>query len=81
MPNHVDLIQVPAAGEGLHIGLGEAHRRYTRRINFRKRWRGYLWQGRFASFPLDEAHLHAAGRYVELNPVRAGLTGRAHHWR
>ena len=58
--------------------FGEAHRRYTRRINFRKKWRGYLWQGRFASFIMDEAYLLAAARYVELNPVRAKLVDRAH---
>jgi len=53
--------------------LGEAHRRYTRHINFKKGWKGYLWQGRFASFPMDENYLLAACRYVELNPVRAKL--------
>ena len=53
--------------------IGEAHRRYTRRINFREGWRGYLWQGRFASFVMDEDHLLTAARYVEFNPVRAGL--------
>src|SRR3972149_1437976 len=45
----------------------------TQRGNFRGGWRGHLWQGRFASFPLDERYLLAATRYVELNPVRAGL--------
>ena len=53
--------------------IGEEHRRYTRRINFREKWRGYLWQGRFASFVMDEPYLLAAARYVELNPVRAKL--------
>ena len=61
--------------------IGEAHRRYTRRINFREKWRGYLWQGRFASFVMDEPHLLAAARYVELNPVRANLVGDAADWR
>lgn len=54
--------------------MGEAHRRYTRRINFREKWRGHLWQERFASYPMDETHLIAAVRYVEMNPVAAGLT-------
>lgn len=54
-------------------GIGEAHRRYTRHINFREKWRGHLWQGRFSSFPMDEAHLYLAARYVELNPVRARI--------
>ena len=50
------------------------------RINFREGWRGYLWQGRFASVAMDEAHLMTCARYVELNPVRAGLVARAADW-
>ncbi|MBF0273576.1 MAG: transposase [Magnetococcales bacterium] len=73
MPNHVHLIAVPRSEEGLRKAIGEAHRRYTRHINFREKWRGHLWQGRFSSFPMDEAHLLTAARYVELNPVRARL--------
>ncbi len=73
MPNHVHLIVVPKSRDGLRRAIGEAHRRYTRRINFREKWRGHLWQGRFASFVLDEPYLLAAARYIELNPVRAGL--------
>ena len=60
MPNHVHLIGVPQSIEGLARAIGEAHRRYTRRVNFREGWRGHLWQGRFASYVLDEAHLMAA---------------------
>jgi putative transposase len=73
MPNHVHLIAVPGAEDSLHKAIGEAHRRYTRYVNFQKGWKGYLWQGRFASYPMDEQHLMAAVRYIELNPVRAGL--------
>jgi putative transposase len=73
MPNHVHLIAVPESEESLRLAIGEAHRRYTRRVNFREGWRGHLWQGRFASFVLDEPHLLAAARYIELNPVRAKL--------
>jgi putative transposase len=80
MPNHVHLVAVPREGDSLHRGLGEAHRRYTRRVNFRQGWRGHLWQGRFASYPLDEGHLWAAVRYVERNPVRAGLVAEPHQW-
>jgi putative transposase len=80
MPNHVHLIAVPQSEDGLGRAIGEAHRRYTRRINFREKWRGYLWQGRFASFVLDEPYLLAAARYVELNPVRAGLVVDAVDW-
>ncbi len=81
MPDHVHLILVPADRDGLRAALGEAHRRYTRHINFREGWRGYLWQGRFASFPMDESYLLAAARYVELNPVRAKLAQRPRDWR
>jgi putative transposase len=73
MPNHVHLIAVPETEDGLARAIGEAHRRYTRRINFREGWRGHLWQERFASYPMDEHHLLAAARYVEMNPVAAGL--------
>ena len=73
MPNHVHIIAVPESEEGLRVAIGEAHRRYTRHINFREGWRGHLLQGRFASFPMDESYLLAAIRYVELNPVRAKI--------
>ena len=73
MPNHVHLIAVPGDEAALAQAMGSAHRRYTNDINRRHGWRGYLWQGRFISSPMDEAHLIAAARYVELNPVRAGL--------
>jgi len=80
MPNHVHLVVVPEAAEGLAGAIGEAHRRYTRAINFREGWRGYLWQGRFGSFVLQGKHVLAAVRYVERNPVRAGLVKRAWQW-
>jgi len=37
MPNHVHLVAVPESEEGLRRAIGEAHRRYSRYINFRKR--------------------------------------------
>ncbi|MGB5216731.1 MAG: transposase [Smithella sp.] len=74
MSNHVHLIAVPEKAESLRGAIGEAHRRYTRSINFRQNWRGHLWQERFASFPMNETYLLAAARYVELNPVRARMT-------
>ena len=80
MPNHVHLIAVPETKDGLNLAVGEAHRRYTRRINFREGWRGHLWQGRFSSFILDQRYLLACTRYVELNPVRAGLVNTPEDW-
>jgi len=80
MPNHVHLIAVPKTKDGLNLAIGEAHRRYTRRINFREGWRGHLWQGRFSSFIMDEMYLLACTRYVELNPIRAGLANKPENW-
>jgi len=81
MPNHVHLIAVPQDEDGLARAVGEAHRRYTRRINFREKWRGHLWQERFSSFPLDENHLLMAARYVEMNPVDAKLVVHPRQYR
>ena len=77
MPNHAHLIAVPRSPDALRKAVGEAHRRYTRQVNIRMGWQGYLWQGRFASFAMDERYTLAAARYVELNPVRAGLASSA----
>jgi len=48
MPNRVHLIAVPDSEVGLRRAIGEAQRRYTRRVNVREGWRGHLWQDRFA---------------------------------
>ena len=80
MPNHVHLVVVPRDEDGLRRLLGEAHRRYTRHINFREGWRGHLWQERFHSFVMDEQYLLATVRYVERNPVTARLCREAVDW-
>jgi putative transposase len=80
MDNHIHLILVPSSPDGLRATLGEAHRCYSRRINFREGWRGFLFQGRFGSYPMDDAHLMAAVRYVENNPVAAQMVERAEDW-
>jgi len=59
--------------DNLSRGIGKTHRRYTSLINIRENWKGYLWQGRFLSFPLSDTHLAASARYIERNPVRAKL--------
>jgi len=71
---------VPAKKETLRLAIGKDHRRYTRRINFSKGWRGHLWQERFASFVMDEPHFLACLRYVENNPVRAKLVKQPQQW-
>jgi putative transposase len=77
MENHVHIIAVPETKESFARGIGEAHRKYTSVINTRENWKGYLWQGRFITYPLDKCHLYAAVRYVERNPVRAGIVSLA----
>ncbi len=81
MSNHVHLNVVPGSADGLCRAISEAHRRYTRYVSFAQGWKGYLWQGRFASFPMDEHHLIAAARYVEMNPVTAGIVSRPDEYR
>lgn len=81
MPNHVHLILVPQTGTGLATALKRTHQLYTRAVNGREGWTGCLWQGRFFSCPMDEAYWLAATRYVENNPVRAGLVRDAADWR
>ncbi len=71
MPNPVHLVMAPKAAGGLRAVPGEAHRRYTRYINFREKWRGHLWQDHFHSFPMDTQYLYHVVRYVERNPVAA----------
>ncbi|MEA3008318.1 MAG: REP-associated tyrosine transposase [Sphingomonadales bacterium] len=80
MPNHVHLILVPSLESGLGAVMRRTQGRYTRAINAREGRVGHLWQARFASFVMDEPYLLACARYVELNPVRAGLAARAEDW-
>ncbi len=77
MDNHVHLILVPKTQEGLAKAVAETNRRFTCQINARYDWRGYLWQGRFISFVMDEIYLVRTLWYVENNPVRAGMVGNA----
>ena len=80
MPNHVHFVMVPTTEDGLRATFAEAHRRYTARVHAREKWTGHLWQGRFSSTAMDGPHLMEAVRYVELNPVRAGLVAFAGDW-
>ena len=73
MTNHVHLVVVPRAEASLGAALKPVHMRYAQHVNWTQHIGGRLWQGRFFSCPLDEEHLWAAVRYVECNPVRAGM--------
>jgi REP-associated tyrosine transposase len=75
------LVVVPQAQGALAGALKPVHMRYTQHVNWTQGLSGRLWQGRYFSCPLDEAHHWAAVRYVERNPVRAGLVERAEDYR
>ena len=70
MSNHVHFAAVPHQETLLARAFGSAPRRYTRMKTDPARVHGYRSQGRFASCALDESHLMAAARYVEMNRVR-----------
>ena len=73
MTNHVHLVVVPPAASSLPLALGPLHTRIAQRVNRSKEWKGHLWQGRYFASALDEPHFWSAIRYVERNPVRAGM--------
>jgi len=73
MPNHVHLVAVPAQAGSLASVLKPVHLRYAQHVNRSREFAGRVWQGRFYSCPLDVGHTAAAIRYVECNPVRAGI--------
>ena len=81
MSNHVHLVVVPEKESSLSEGLRDTHTVYAMYFNSRTRLSGHVWQGRFFSCPLDESYVWAAVRYVERNPVRAGMVERAERYR
>ncbi len=74
MTNHVHLLVTPETAESLPRAMQSLGRRYVRYVNFRHRRTGTLWEGRYRAAPIDsEAYFLACCRYIELNPVRAGM--------
>jgi len=82
LPNHLHLIGVPVSESALSTTLRDTHTAYAAYRNHVECCMGHLWQGRFFSCVLDDAPLWAAIRYIERNPVRAGLvtTARDYRW-
>jgi putative transposase len=84
MPNHWHLVLWPGPGADLSSFVGWLTLTHT------QRWHaahgttgtGHVYQGRFKSLPVEsDGHLIAVCRYVERNPLRAGLVDRAEKWR
>jgi putative transposase len=80
MGNHVHLIAAPPTANALAKCFGRTHVDYARWLNVRRGETGHLWQNRFFSCPMDDRHHWEALRYIELNPVRAGLVQDAVAW-
>src|SRR3954469_18455587 len=77
MTNHSHIVAVPMHPESLSGLFRRVNSIYARLFNEKYGQRGYVWQDRFYSSPLDEHHFWSAIRYVERNPVRAKMVTRA----
>lgn len=76
MTNHVHLLMTPAQPDGIAKVMQSVGRRYVRYINDSYGRTGTLWEGRYKASLIDsERYLLICCRYIELNPVRAGLVG------
>jgi len=80
MPNHTHFIGIPEKEDSLAKTFNLAHMRYSQYHNRKRDITGHLWKARFYSCVLDEQHLVAAARYIERNPVRAGIVKRPWQW-
>ena len=80
MSNHTHMVLIPAHTNSLAKGVGLLHNDFSRWQLIQQNMKGHLWQSRFYSTPMDEDHFWKALRYIELNPVRAGLVQNAWEW-
>jgi len=81
MMNHVHIIGTPENEKSFGNTLNTLAMRYSQHVNRKRKSNGHVWQGRFFSCILDEAHLYRAIRYVENNPVRAKMVKNAWNYR
>jgi putative transposase len=80
MDNHVHFILVPPTADALRAVMSSVQTSYSQFVNRAQATSGHVFQGRFRSEPLGEAHFLVAVRYVENNPVAAGLVDEATQW-
>jgi putative transposase len=74
MTNHVHLLVSPREPDSIPRTLQSLGRRYVRYVNATYRRSGTLWEGRYRAAPIDsESYFLVCCRYIELNPVRAGM--------
>ena len=81
MPNHVHVLVTPSDDAGIARMMRSIGARYVPYFNRRYRRTGVLWEGRFRAAPVRSTdYLLNCHRYIELNPVRAGLAAGAADW-
>ncbi len=81
MPNHFHLVLWPLGDGDLSTWMAWLMNAHVRRYHRHYDSSGHIWQGRFKAFPIEEdEHLRNVLRYVERNPLRAGLVERAEDW-
>lgn len=80
MSKHVHLVGVPRREEALSRLIRRVHSAYAQDFNRHRSRDGHLWRSRFSSCALGPNRLETALLYVDLNPVRAGMTGEAIAW-
>jgi len=74
MTNHVHLLLTPETDDGVSRLMQTLGRKYVRYFNYTYKRSGTLWEGRFKSCVVEaENYLLLCQRYIELNPVRAGM--------
>ncbi len=74
MTNHVHLLATPGSELGLSKAMQSVAGRYAQYFNAANGRSGGLWEGRYRATPIDsERYFLACSRYIELNPVRAGI--------
>jgi putative transposase len=81
MTNHVHLLMTPQTTTAISQVMQALGRVYVQYFNHRYHRTGTLWEGRFRASVIDADHyLLICHRYIELNPVRAGMVGRPEHY-
>lgn len=81
MPNHFHLLVQPEQADQLNKCMQWLMTSHVRRYHSHYKTSGHVWQGRYKSFIVqDDDHLLTVARYIEANPVRAGLSPTAAQW-
>src|SRR5687768_4695644 len=82
MTNHVHLLVTPQGPDAMSLVMRDLGRRYVQYINFTYGRSGTLWEGRFKSILVDaQRYFFTCCRYIELNPVRAGMVAHPEEYR